>query len=385
MVTHPIQYQAPLLRRIAQEADIALTAFFASDMSMGKYVDPGFSCAVSWDRELLDGYHYQFLPAIGPTDRASLLRPLNVGVGRRLAEGKFSALWVHGYMRPQHWFAAVVAKRLGMKVLVRDEATMIGRKRGQARIVLKRLFFAWLSRVADSFLAIGSLNRDYYLAQGIKTDRLFWTPYAVDNGFFQERSRVAALHREKLRGRLGLEPGRPVILFAGKLMGRKRPGDLLEAWARLATSPKQPPYLLYVGDGELRGELEARANELDNRSVRFLGFKNQSELPAYYDLCDVFVMPTMLEPWGLVVNEVMNAGKTVIVSDQVGCAPDLVRDGCNGLVYPAGDIDSLHGALVKLLTDANRRDHMGRKSLEIINRWSFEEDVIGLRAALDLG
>ena len=190
LVTHPIQYQAPLLRRIAQEPDIALTAFFGSDMSIGEYADPGFNCTVAWDRELLGGYDYEFLPAIGKTDRVSLLRPLNVGMAKRLRTGKFSAFWVHGYMRPYHWSAVVAAKRLGMKVLVRDEATMIGRKRGRVTVALKRLFFAWLSRIADGFLAIGSLNRDYYIAHGIKPNCVFWAPYAVDNKFFQDRVSV---------------------------------------------------------------------------------------------------------------------------------------------------------------------------------------------------
>jgi glycosyltransferase involved in cell wall biosynthesis len=96
-------------------------------------------------------------------------------------------------------------------------------------------------------------------------------------------------------------------------------------------------------------------------------------------------MPTVFEPWGLVVNEVMNAGTAVIVSDQVGCAPDLGRDGYNGLVYQAGNITDLHRVLHTALSDRTRLREMGRRSLEIINRWSFEEDVLGLRAALGLG
>jgi glycosyltransferase involved in cell wall biosynthesis len=98
----------------------------------------------------------------------------------------------------------------------------------------------------------------------------------------------------------------------------------------------------------------------------------------------VFVMPTVFEPWGLVVNEAMNAGRAVIVSDQVGCAPDLVRDGDNGFVYQAGNVADLHRVLRMALADPVRLRHMGRRSLDIINRWSFEEDVQGLRAALGL-
>jgi len=114
---------------------------------------------------------------------------------------------------------------------------------------------------------------------------------------------------------------------------RKRPSDLLDAYVCVSPDSQSEPrlYFLYAGDGEMRRELEGKAATTGWKSIRFLGFLNQSELPAYYDLCDAFVMPTVFEPWGFVVNEVLNAGKPVIGSDQVGCRPDLVCDGVNGL------------------------------------------------------
>ena len=313
-------------------------------------MDPGFKREISWDTELLHGYDYEFLPALGSTDRISMARPFSIGLGSRLRAGNFSALWVHGYMRLHHWAAFISAKRLKMKVLIRDEATAIGRDRSPLARALKPAFFSFLSQVADGFLAIGSRNRDYYLTNDIAKSRLL---DAIRRGQSRlpGRCRAAAPHREQLRAALGLQPDRAVILFAGKLMPRKRPGDLLEAWSRLAPPSGDRSYLLYIGDGEPRSQLEARARGLGSEGVRFLGFKNQSEMPAYYDLCDLFVMPTVFEPWGLVVNEVMNAGRAVIVSDQVGCAPDLVRDGYNGFVYRAGDIADLHRVLNTALSD----------------------------------
>src|SRR5260370_41751959 len=110
-------------------------------------------------------------------------------------------------------------------------------------------------------------------------------------------------------------------------------------------------FLLYIGEGHLRNQLEARATALGLDSVKFLGFKNQSELPAFYDMCDLFVMPTVYEPWGLVVNEVMNARRAVVISDEVGCAPDLVENGINGLVFRARDVADLSRALAEILAD----------------------------------
>jgi glycosyltransferase involved in cell wall biosynthesis len=384
VVTHPIQYQAPLLKRIADEPDIRLTVFFASDLSVGSYHDSGFSTTIQWDVPLLDGYDYEFLPAIGKADRVSTLLPFSLGLRRRLQAGKFDALLVHGYGRPQHCLAMITAKRLGMKVLLRDEATAIGNQRGLVKKLVKQGFFAWLKRIVDAFLTIGTLNREYYCSYGIDEARIFPMPYAVDNRLFQSYAKRVAPHREELRKSLGLDRDRRIVLFVGKLAERKRPGDLLEAYAHMARAgiSDPPPYLLYIGEGPLRKRLEACAASLSLSSVRFIGFKNQSELPAFYDLCDVFVMPTVYEPWGLVVNEVMNAGRAVLISDEVGCAPDLVENGVNGLVFHARDVTDLSRALSEILTDPVRLAQMGAKSLERINHWSFEEDVQGLRAAL---
>jgi glycosyltransferase involved in cell wall biosynthesis len=287
-------------------------------------------------------------------------------------------------MRWHHWLAMAAARRLGMKVLVRDEATPMSKARGIVRQETKKAFFAWLRRTADRFLAIGSLNGRYYREHGLADDRVFIMPYSVDNAFFQAGAAQAAGRREALRQSLGMERGRPVILYAGKMIPRKRPDDLLKAYMALSPDSRSEPhpYLLFVGDGEMRRDLEAAAASTGWRSIVFRGFSNQSEIAAYYDLCDVFVMPSETEPWGLVVNEAMNAGRPVIVSNRAGCGPDLVREGENGFVFKAGDSEDLSRVLREALASPERRVEMGRKSLEIINHWSFEEDIAGLRAAL---
>ena len=188
----------------------------------------------------------------------------------------------------------------------------------------------------------------------------------------------------KARRELGLQNDRPVILFASKFIGRKRAGDLLEAYARLprAEGGQPDPYLILIGDGELRPGLEARMRELGLDSVLFLGFKNQNELPAYLSLCDVFVLASEREPWGLIVNEAMNAAKPVIVTPEVGAAADLVEDGVNGFVVPARDVDALSGALAKAVQSRELAKAMGLRSLERIQTWDYEADVRGLKQAL---
>lgn len=382
LVSHPIQYQAPLLRRLALQPDIDLKVFFGTNTANG-FHDPGFGSAVKWDVPLLEGYEHEFLPSLAGGE-INTVRPLNWGLGRRLKRGAFDVLWVHGYTRLTSILGIVAAKRLGLRVMVRDEANGADVRANGAREAVRRIFYTVLSRFADAFLAIGTLNRDYYRRAGVAEERIFSVPYAVDNAFFRERAARAASGREALRRELGLMARRPVILFSGKLVSRKGPLLLAEAYKRLSWDARSEPepYLLFAGDGELRGAIEKFATDLGWRSIRVLGFKNQSELPGLYDLCDLFVLPSSYEPWGLVVNEVMNAGKPVIASDCVGCWPDLVKPGVNGAVFPAGDAQALGDTMAATLSDRDNLYRMGEASRGIIDKWSFDEDLAGIRAAL---
>jgi glycosyltransferase involved in cell wall biosynthesis len=384
LVSHPIQYQAPLLRYIIANSQIELTAYFLSDFSVKGYQDAGFNVEVEWDTPLLEGYPSEVLPAWGDNQRVTTLRPFVHGLSQRLQAACFDAVWMHGYAHQANLRALVVAKSRGIKVLVRAESQM-GAAAGSSRVrrikepILRNLF----DRV-DGFLTIGSLNAAYYRHYGVPDSKLFSVPYTVDNDFFQKQVQLAGPQREELRRELGLEPGRPIILFASKFIGRKRAGDLLEAYLTLSPNGKQEPlpYLIFVGDGEQRSVLEARAAMTGWSSIRFLGFKNQTELPRYFDLCDLFVLPSEAEPWGLIVNEVMNAAKPILVTDQVGSAPDLVRDGENGYIVPVGDIPALAQRLKDVLSDPEKARRMGQRSLEIISGWGYADDLVGLQQAL---
>jgi glycosyltransferase involved in cell wall biosynthesis len=385
-VNKPIQYQAPLLRRIAQEPDIDLRVFFASDHSIRGYHDPGFGVRVEWDVPLLDGYRYEFLPSIRQTDRIRFARPLNWGIASRLRRGRFDAVWLFGYNLLYQINTLLAARMLGIPVLLRAEPHLNDRPRSAAKLLAKQVLVRSLRSFVSCALPIGQLNRGYwahYLGEDFPMSPM---PYAVDNEFFRRRAVEAAPRREELRRELGLEAGRPIVLYASKLQTRKRCIDLVEAWIRLAPAPgvDPPGYLLIVGDGEERAALEERVRQSGFSSIRFLGFKNQTELPRYFDLCDVFVLPSIQEPWGLIVNEVMNAGRPVVVSDQVGCQPDLVHSGLNGFVYPAFDVAALSDCLRRLMDDPGLRATMGENALRVIAQQSFEEDVAGLRRALSI-
>jgi glycosyltransferase involved in cell wall biosynthesis len=384
-VSHPIQYQAPLLRRIALENDIDLRVFFSSDLSLRGYSDKGFGgISVKWDVPLLEGYAYDFLPGFRNNGTLGFATPLSYGIVSRLRDGGFDVVWVHGYHTANCLHAILAARLLHIPVILRSDSQLHDRVRTKTTLMAKRLFFSVLKQAVRCVMPVGKANARYwqeYLGSDVPT---FPMPYSVDNEYFSSRAAEAHPQREALRQELGLEAGRPIFLFASKLQTRKRCIDLVDAFLKLSPVPGVEPraYLLIIGDGEQRAAIERRIQESKLASIRMLGFRNQSELPRFFDLCDVFILPSIHEPWGLIVNEVMNAARAVVLSDQVGCHADLVQDGINGFVFPAQNVGALSAVLRRFLENSSLAPTMGQQSLKIVGRYSFDECIHGLRQAL---
>jgi len=382
-VSHPIQYQAPLLRFIAADPDIQLKVFFYSDFSLRSYQDREFNQLIEWDLPLTEGYDYQFLETWGSKQWQSWRQqPIAKDILEQLTQGQFDAVWVHGWSWICSLQVILAARQLGIPVLLRGESNGLKEPTHLVKKWAKKAFLNWIFNQSAGFLYIGTLNRWFYQSYGISEERLFPMAYAVDNDFFQKQSMLARASREALRRSLNLEPGRPIILYAAKLIEKKRPQDLLAAYRLLSSDgcTEPQPYLLFVGNGDLRSHLESEAEATGWQSIRFLGFRNQTEMPSLYDLCDVFVLPSSFEPWGLAINEVMNAGKAVIVSDCVGCAADLVIEGENGRTFPVGDTAALADAIQ---WGINHSTSAKEASLKRIQSWSFQEDLEGLKQALN--
>lgn len=374
VVSHPIQYQAPLLKLIAQDASISLDVFFTEKFAAQGNYDPGFKQEVKWDTPLLEGYRHHFL---GRKNKGRLLWQILLK--------KYNVVWLHGYSSPYYFLLILLANLSGVKVLVRGETCEKYKEEGLLKRCFRPFLFKLLSRMVDGFLAIGTLNKKFYLAQGIPEKKIFDAPYTVHNAYFQNKISQGDSKVFALRQQLQLEAGRDVILFASKFLPRKRAIDVLKAYLNfIAARPEsEHPYLVFVGDGQEREIVEKEAQQAKASRVIFLGFKNQAELPYFFRLCNVFVLPSFRENWGLIVNEVMNAARPVIVSSEVGCVPDLVKHGVNGYVYQAGNVDELTQCLVNLVGNSALQGKMGKASIEQINCWDLEHTKRGLLAACE--
>jgi glycosyltransferase involved in cell wall biosynthesis len=375
LVSYPIHYQAPLYRELASRDEIDLTVYFYSDASVRGYHDREFGRALQWDTPLLDGYRSRFLPsAVRSLEHGPYGVAPNWDVLREAVSGEYDVLWLHSYAHANALIASVAGPLRGSRVLIREEQTLL-HERPFYKAALKEIGLrALFSRTYG--LYIGEQSRQYFLHYGMDAERLFPARYCVDNAWFRRRAEELAPRRADLRSRFGVETDSPLVLFAAKLIPKKAPFVLLEAFHRLRE--RHPCALLFVGEGELGRQIEAAAGP----DVHFAGFLNQSELPEAYVAADVFCLPSVVnETWGLVVNEAMNFGLPVVVSDKVGSAADLVRPGWNGCVVPAGDPAALADALGRLVTDAELRREYGERGKELVSEYSIEACAGGIVAA----
>lgn len=350
-----------------------------TDQGARRSRDPEFGVDIQWDVPLLDGYGWTQLRNRSPwPDADHPFRFVHPSVGRVLRRERYDALIVHGYAHATEWLAFAGAWGSRTPVLLRGESTLLGRRPSWVAMAKRTALGLLLHRIGGA-LAIGTLNRQFYRAYGVPEDRIFWVPYAVDNARFEAEARRWAPRRTALRAELGISADLPLVLYAGKLIPRKRPLDLLKALALAGTSRAAA---VFMGEGEERPRLEAAAARLGLPRVFITGFVNQTEIGRYYAAADVLVLPSSHEPWGLVLNEGMCFALPLIASDAVGAAPDLVREGENGFVYPTGNVPALAEALTRVLADPARRERMGQRSREIVARFSYDADVEGILTAL---
>lgn len=384
LVSHPIQYQAPLLRHLAAKTDLDLEVFFMSDHSLRKYHDVEFGAAVEWDVPLVEGYKHRFLKGVGPEACTDNPWPICQALGPILRQEGFDVLWTHGYHHQNSVRALLSAKAAGITTMVRSDIFEVTAKGKGLKRTLKNWVVRRLFQKIDLFLAVGERNKAYYKGHGARDSQIFTLTYAVDNEWFQSESCNGRRKRAALREELGFHPDQVVILYASKMTKGKRLMDLALAYESLCSEWCQgrEPGLLVIGDGETRSEFESWMKRTGLRSVKFLGFKNQTELPSYFAASDLFVLPGQVEAWGLIVNEVMNAALPVIVTNEVGCGPDLVKPGQNGAIYPVGDTSELKRLLHEYCCNPEMLISMGARSLEIISNHGFDQNARQLQAAL---
>lgn len=378
IVTHPIQYYSPLFKNISESGQIELMVFYTWSQAQGKKYDPGFGKEVDWDIPLLDGYNYTFVNNVskkpGSHHYKGIINPTLIA---EIEKWKPDSVLIIGWNFNSHLKAMRYFKGK-LPVYFRGDSTLLDEKPGLKRMA-RRIFLKWVYSHIDFAFYVGTRNKEYFLAHGIKEKQLVFAPHAVDNDKFLDRDGTYEKRAIEWRRSLRIKDDDFVFLFAGKLEPKKNPLLLLESFQRLNSSDS---HLIFVGNGILENELKSRAKPINNSenhsTVHFIDFQNQSIMPIVYRLGNVFVLPSNGpgETWGLAVNEAMACGLPVIVSDKVGCEADLVEKGKTGFTFKSGNAREfqqiIEGCMVKYRNDTSKFELIGQDSLKKIKYYSME-------------
>lgn len=382
VAAHPVQYMAPIFSRMADHPAFDLHVAYCALGGAEAAHDPEFGANVKWDVPLLDGYSWSHVPNRG-SGSESFLGLCNPGFWELIRGGNFDAvLCFTGYRRATFWIALLASKFSKTAFLFGSDATALAPRDGRAwKIILKRVFWPRLFRLADQVIVPSSRSVDLMLSLGLSAERVTLTPYSVDNDWWISQS--SRVDRAATRAVWGASQNDLVTLFCAKLQPWKRPFDLLRAFAK-ADVPNA--LLLFAGEGPLRPQLESEAAILGVASrVRFLGFVNQSQLPAVYTSADLLVLPSDYEPFAVVVNEAMCCGCPVVTSDRVGAARDLVAPVAPQLIFPCGDVDALAPILKDALNDRTRLQSIADAARAHIQTWSPERNIAATLDAIRIG
>lgn len=374
VTSHPIQYQVPVFRLLAADPELDFHVLFAQipdETAQGAE----FGVKFRWDLPLLEGYPYKVLKNVAREPSLMKFSGCDTPeIGNVLRQEKFDAVVVNGWVVKTCIQALWNCRRQGIPCIVRGEANLL-----RPRAAWKQWLQGLLVRRYSAYLYIGDENRRFYKYYGVADSRLFPARYCIENERFAALAEAA--DPVSCRSRWNIPATSTCYLFCGKFIDKKHPLELLRAFDQ-ACKVRGDLHLLMVGDGALRAACEAYVRE-HGLPVTFTGFLNQKEIAAAYVASDCLVVPSDHgETWGLVVNEVMACGRPAIVSDQVGCRVDLIKESITGDWFRFGDWDRLADLLSQYSGNRERLATMGQDARRLIQKYGPDQAAAGVKSAV---
>lgn len=381
IISHVIQYAVPLYRKLSSHPEIELTVFFCSPKGLSsKYKDKEFGLNLQWDSVVLEGFKYKFLKNYSPLPNIdSIFGLINLDIFKELKSERYDAIVIPGYAKISYWLAFFAALLTKTPIIVTGEPPTPWRPKIKKTIfgIIKKILLPFMLKKTKGIFYIGLKSKEFYLDYYKKSiNKMFFYPFCVDNDYYFSKYEEYKEKKNELKKELGLPLNYPVILYLSKLISWKRPDFLLRAYREIADKA----ILVFVGSGKKLPLLKKYARLHNLKNVYFFGFQNYSQVPKFYSIADIFVLPSLGESWGLVINEAMCFGLPVITTDQVMSYYDLVKNGVTGFVIEKNDSSSLSYYLDYLLAHPEVRLRMGRAAQDLIREWNYE---INLKAYLD--
>jgi 1,2-diacylglycerol 3-alpha-glucosyltransferase len=349
-------YRIPLFNCLAQDPGVDLHVLFLSEN------DPTLRLWKVYKEEIR--FSYEILPSWrGRIAGFNVL--INGRVVQALQRASPQIVLCGGYNYIASWQALIWSHIRKIPFFLWSESNRFDVRRGHAPIEMLKVEFL---RHCDGFVVPGRAADEYLRAQKIYQHKIVVAPNAVDNDLFSSLGHDARRNSSISRRELDLPD--QYVLFVGRLVREKGVFELVKAYGALDEDLRHRVGLVIVGDGPARAELQKEASLVTPGTIKFPGFVQRDQLPAYYALAEMFVLPTYTDTWGLVVNEAMACGVPVIVSRIAGCAADLIQENWNGLLIEPRDVSSLRSAISKLAGRPDLCTRMGAHAREQIAQYS---------------
>ena len=367
ILSHPVQYQTPFINFLTKN-HLKVQVRYRSKVTNKKHFDPGFKRNIKWEFDLTKGHKYKYLNFIGP-DTSGKYLPLTTNFYQNIFDDDDDIILLHGNKNWYNILIILLSKIFNKKVFLRDEPHHTSTFRTQIGNIFNKIYYFIIDYFISVFLSIGKANKKYYLSNFINKNKIINVPYSVDNNFFSTTKKK--INKKK------------IFLTVAKFQHRKGYDILLNSIKTLNFKYKDAFYceFWFVGDGETKeNSLNfVKTNKINN--VKFFPFRNQKQLKKFYQKSDVFILPSRLEPWGLVINEAMASSNAIICSDIVGSSFDLVKKGSNGFTFKTESYLDLAKKIEFFLNKKNISTYQ-KNSYKIISKWGFTEGLIGLKKAI---
>jgi glycosyltransferase involved in cell wall biosynthesis len=350
--THPIQYASPLFRYLSinKLKNYSLEVWYLENLKYGPKFDKEFNKEITWDIPLLEGFDYKYIRNLSNKSLRfkGFFDFINIDIIKninKLPDDSF--IIVHGWNYFTLWliFIFKFLFQKNIHLLLRSESQLESSRiksiflKNIKFIILKKLF-----KKISGFLYIGSNNLIFYRSFGIENSKLHFFPYTVDNEKFTFQYKLMFPYVNDIKKYLGIDTSKKIIIYSGKLIAKKRPKDLLRVMSLLR---HKDYFAIIVGDGELKDEMEKEIAKMNLKNIKIFGFVNQSKIGLYYSVADIFIMLSDYdETWGLSTNEALNFGCKLVLSNRVGCSPDLVTIN-TGRIFQYSNINDIEKSIIE--------------------------------------
>jgi glycosyltransferase involved in cell wall biosynthesis len=374
--THPIQYHVAWFRALAARTDLEIHVHYCNQATPQEHSRSGFGVEFDWDISLLGGYPHSFLQNVARRAGHGSFGGFDTPEFKEIVRShEYDAVLVNGWHYKSAWQAIFACWQSRVKVIVRSDSHLHTPRTIAKRAVKSITYRRFIPRF-DACLAAGQWSREYFLHYGARPEHIFLVPHAIDSRRFQIEAECLDPQRSELRKEKDLDENAIIFMFSGKFIPKKRPMDFVCAIERAMRRNSRIQGLM-VGDGPLRAGCERLVRE-QSVPIRFTGFLNQSQITKAYVVSNALVLPSDGgETWGLVVNEAMACARPCIVSDRVGCGPDLVIPQETGSMFPLGNVEALANSMLELAGNPERMISMGIVARSRLMNYSVETAVDG--------